>query len=490
MHQPATTSAVTYYLSYQITGSPLTPLGVIGNTSSNSIILEEYVGSGSAALSLPVLGNVARVDQVYGNDSLGSIGGYPYQTINGAVNAVTSAVNSGVGPTGSSIWVMPGTYNLSTGIVLATGSALRGMNTQTVAINMLNVTGPTTLVTMGPSTRLEDVTLNVSTSTGGVPITGIRFPGNTSTTAKLRTAVVNATSTAPYSGNGGNVYGILSDGTTTNPNILSSSIAIRAATINVSSSATGTIRGIAVTGPCQFSIRDTIVYATGPTGPTGTSTIGVEAANTGSFVLLKTSSIFGSSSDISQAASLTTGYTGTTIQLSATDLLSANAGPNGFTVNTEPNQIYFSIIGGNGSAGNISAGTYFLSTGSQNANQLIAAAGSPGFGISIPFSQKCIVFQMNCYTSGATGPLGGSITIDLYKTKLPNDLSTTANSTKIASSGPITSVPFGPIRLLNFSSTFDPVSSSPDYLQVQAVVTGGVSVSFHNSSLTVTLSTY
>jgi hypothetical protein len=354
---------------------------------------------------------------------------------------------------------------------------------------MLNVTGPTTLVTMGPSTRLEDVTLNVSTSTGGFPITGIRFPGNTSTNAKLRTAVVNATSTAPYSGNGGNVYGILSDGTTTNPTVLSSSIAIRATTINVSSSATGTIRGIAVTGPCQFSIRDTIVYATGPTGPTGTSAIGVEAANTGSFVLLKTSSIFGSSSDISQAASLTTGYTGTSIQLSATDLLSANAGLNGFTVNTEPNQIYFSIIGGNGSAGNIPVGTYFLTTGSQNANQLIGG-NPPGFGISIPFSQKCIVFQLNCYTTGSSStPLGGTIEIVLYKTKLPNALSTTLNSTKIISTGPITTVPYGPIRLLNFSATFDPLLSSPDFLQVQAVVTGST-VSLVNNCLIVTLSTY
>jgi hypothetical protein len=98
---------------------------------------------------------------------------------------------------------------------------------------------------------------------------------------------------------------------------------------------------------------------------------------------------------------------------------------------------------------------------------------------------------MNCYTSGVTVAFaaGHSITIDLYKTKLPNNLATTSNSTKIASSGPITSIPSGPIRLLNFSSTFDPVSSSPDYLQVQAVVTGG-SVSFNNSSLTVTLSTY
>ena len=489
MHQPATTSAVTYYLSYQITGSPLTPLGVIGNTSSNSIILEEYIGSGSAALTLPVLGNVARVDQVYGNDSLGSIGGYPYQTINGAVNAVTSAVNSGVGPTGSSIWVMPGTYNLSTGIVLATGSALRGMNTQTVAINMLNVTGPTTLVTMGPSTRLEDVTLNVSTSTGGVPITGIRFPGNTSTTAKLRTAVVNATSTASYSGNGGNVYGILSDGSTTNSTSLLSSIAIRAATINVSSSATGTVRGIMVTGPAQFSIRDTIVYATGPTGPNGTDTIGVHASNTGSFVLLKTSSIFGSSNDIKQNTA--TGYTGSSnIQLAATDLLNANSGENGFSVNTEPNQIYFAIIGRNGAAGHISVGTYFLNPGSQDATHLIG--GNPGgtppaFGISIPFTQRCIVFQLNCYTSGnPAASLGGTITIDLYKTILPNTRSTVSNSTKIATSGPITSVPFGPIRLTNFSATFDPVS---DYLQVQAVVTGAT-LNFDNNCLIVTLSTY
>jgi hypothetical protein len=471
MHQPSTTSAVTYYLSYQITGSPLIPLGVIGNTSSNSIILEEYIGSGSAALTLPVLGNVARVDQVYGNDSLGSIGGYPFQTINSAVNAVTNAVNGGVGPTGSSIWVMPGTYNLSTGIVLATGSALRGMNTQTVAINMLNVTGPTTLVTMGPSTRLEDVTLNVSTSTGGFPITGIRFPGNTSITAKLRTAVVNATSTAPYSGNGGNVYGILSDGsTTTSSNLLSSSISIRATTINVSSSATGTIRGIMVTGPCQFSIRDTIVFATGPTGPNGTSTIGAESSNTGSFMLLKTSSIFGSSSDIKQVGY--SGYTGSTIQLAATDLLSASSGSNGFTVNTEPNQMYFNIF--DAGAGTIIDGsTNYLLPGTVTTTQLV---NNP---LNIPFSQKVIIFALLLYLGGATG---GSVTINLF-----NYNSITSTSTLITTTGPIaTGVPNQVVRLENFSSTFFPFTS---FLRVQIVISGGT-VNVNNSSIFINISTY
>ena len=62
------------------------------------------------------------------------------------------------------------------------------------------------------------------------------------------------------------VYGIYSPGTTTVAS--TSSIAIRASTINVVSTGTGRSRGIYATGDNLFTIRDTDVYASGTSGIT------------------------------------------------------------------------------------------------------------------------------------------------------------------------------------------------------------------------------
>jgi hypothetical protein len=47
MHKPITTSQVTYYMFYQLQGDSLNELGIV-NSSANCIILEEYLGSGTA----------------------------------------------------------------------------------------------------------------------------------------------------------------------------------------------------------------------------------------------------------------------------------------------------------------------------------------------------------------------------------------------------------------------------------------------------------
>jgi hypothetical protein len=54
-------------------------------------------------------GNVAVVDAVYGNDFSASVGGFPYKTIATAVSAVQ---------TGQTVWILPGTYTMSSGITL------------------------------------------------------------------------------------------------------------------------------------------------------------------------------------------------------------------------------------------------------------------------------------------------------------------------------------------------------------------------------------
>ena len=408
-------------------------------------------------------GNVLRVDTVNGNDSIASVNGYPYATVNAAVSAAT-------GPTGT-VWIMPGVYNLSSGITLGTGISLRGLSAQTVTLQMLNVTQSTTLVTMGSSTRLEDVTLNLSsTGSSNLTLTGVQFPQNTSTNAKMRVCIVNVTSNT--TGSNSITYGILASGTGSNVSVLQSTNAIQRSTINVTGP-TGTIRALEVTGSVQFNVRDSVFYAG---GPTGINAIGVEA-NTGSFCYLKTSTIYGVQNDIKQASTVGTGAYGSTITsnllLSSTDLLNQNADANGFITNTSPNQMSFVVIGAINHAN-----TYYLTPGNQIGSQLVSTSV-----FSIPFSQKTIIYSMSVYLNGST-PFNNvtSITVSLY------------NSTNSISQGnlicSVTITPSNPsVIIQNFSSTFNPFISSPNYLQVVITGTGTGSTDL-TSALFITLSSY
>ena len=72
-------------------------------------------------------GNTAVVDAVYGNDSTASIGGSPFLTVTAAVAAVSS---------GQTVWILPGTYTLASGLVLPNGISLRGMSLQLSLIHI------------------------------------------------------------------------------------------------------------------------------------------------------------------------------------------------------------------------------------------------------------------------------------------------------------------------------------------------------------------
>jgi len=98
------------------------------------------------------LGNTAVVDSVYGNNSTASVGGSPYLTVQAAVSAVSS---------GQTVWVLPGTYTLSSGITLTNGTSIRGLSLQTTTLQ-LNVTNSATMITIGENCRIEDLTLNLT----------------------------------------------------------------------------------------------------------------------------------------------------------------------------------------------------------------------------------------------------------------------------------------------------------------------------------------
>jgi hypothetical protein len=304
------------------------------------------------------MGNVLRVDSVYGNDTLApaNLYSYPFKTINGAISNVSST---------QTIHILPGTYNET--IVIPTGIAVRGENTQTVTIQSVNSTSNTTLITMDRNCRLEDVTMTIYSS-NAVDLIGINYPSGTSLTSKLRTTVLNVSSTNAGSNS---TIGIYSGGTSALP--YTTSHAIRGTTVNVASQGSGLTRALYVTDSNRFGARDTNFSAL------GTSSIGVETINVSSFVELKQCSVNGGALDINRRAG--------TIQLSSTDLINATANGNSFSVNTEPSPIFFGVTG------NIANGTKNLMPGTLLHNDLPAIFG-------LPFPQRLIVFQ-GLFTSRA-----------------------------------------------------------------------------------------
>jgi hypothetical protein len=389
-------------------------------------------------------GNVAVVDIVGGNDSTASINGNPFLTIQGAINASVA---------GTTIWVMPGTYNLPAGITLKSNTSLRGISLQGVIIQMTGVVTDTTLITMGTSTRLEDVTLNLS-SASDVNLTAIYFPGSTATTAKVRVCLINVNSTVPTLTK--TICGMFSDGSTTNPNIVLSTNAVQRTTTNVTgnlTSGSGKIRGWYFTGALQFSVRDTVIFAN---GGVGSNTIGVETINTSSLIIIKTSTISGTYYDIRQPSGLTIQNSG--IQLCATDLVNANADDNGFQSNIDTGHLIFSILG------NIGNSTHYLLPGTSNYNSLSSVL------VGIPFAQNIIIFSgILTAILPLAGTMSGTVTINLYNSTSPNSLSNpTPFATMIVNNASTSSI------FTNKCSTFQRQTS---FLHIEFISTGvGTSV--------------
>jgi hypothetical protein len=219
-----------------------------------------------------LLGNVLVVDQVYGNDSIAPLGGLPYKT-------VTAALNGTSGTTGTTVWIMPGTYNLTSGMVLTDGIALRGLNVQTCTLQMLGVTANTTLLKMGENCRVEDLTLKLG-STGQYNLTGIQFGGTSTQTAKLRTSVLTVDNSGVNATDYSDVNGVVCSGSGNLTESTFSFNCIKGSTINVKSNGVGNKRGILVSKSNQVSVRDTNIFVATP-GSTGSigSYVGVETVD-------------------------------------------------------------------------------------------------------------------------------------------------------------------------------------------------------------------
>ena len=312
-----------------------------------------WQGAGGAVASLARFGNVIVVDQINGNDATGAINGLPFQTVNAAVTYMGTLVLPAGGVT---CWIMPGTYSLTAGLTIPDTCSLRGLSTQTTRIQWAaSVPGGTaTLLTMGENTRVEDVTLTLTSTDATTNLVGVRTPNTTSNTSKLRTCVVTVNNAGLAVGTTTNVYGILDDGTGTLGPATFSFNFTRAVTINVLSNGGGAKRGVYVTGANDITFRDTNIYVAAPTdaGSTG-SYHGVETTNNDSDCEFRTSSISGPStaggytgSDLLQTAPTVGVITNKGIQLGpGVDLINKTAGGKPFTTYVTPTTILYGLQG-------------------------------------------------------------------------------------------------------------------------------------------------
>jgi len=248
---------------------------------------------------------------------------------------------------------------------------------------------------------LEDVTVNV-TSSSNVDLIGVDFPSGTPQTAKLRTAVVNVTSTATGLCA---VTGVRSAGTSST--LISSANAIRASTINVIASGTGVNRGILVSAANRFAIRDVNVFISGA----GANNVGVETTHADAITELKISTIAAVTTNVDQSLHHDINRSLGAIVLTGTDLYHNDANGNSFTTTSEPSNLFFGVIG------NIPSGAsrrYYLVPGTVPEGSLSSSTTwEPTLVFSIPWNQPVVVFT---FTLNFTGSLtGATLTFNIHR---------------------------------------------------------------------------
>jgi hypothetical protein len=361
-------------------------------------------GSSLIGVTIPTTrtwGNTLFVDPVYGNDgsALRERKDKSFLSLDAAIAAALS---------GDTILLLPGTYTPSSGITIPAGVTIKGLGgSQSVTIQRLGVGVATTLVTMGENSRLEDVTLKL-TSSSHVTLTGIRFPGTTGATAKVRRCVVTVDNSTAGAGSS-NVTGVLVQQTGTGGREVN---AIRATTISVASTQGGTKRALLVdTSAGNFSVRDTN-FVCSAVSLTGTA-IAVEVNIASALLTILSAYIEGQTADVSRTAG--------SLELGAATLKNANTNGKSFTTITSSDSFFW------GESGGFPPGTNFMRFGDGDASsteialrifrpmviqKLSARLGTaPGAGESITFTvRKNIADTALALTIAGTSTVGENST--------------------------------------------------------------------------------
>jgi len=357
----------------------------------------------SNTLPAASFGNVLRVDQVYGNDTLGAVGTYPYATLSKALSVATN---------GQLVQIMPGTYTQASNLTVSSGVAIRGAGTQSVVIQRLNATTSVTMFTLGSNCRIEDVTLTLTSSTAvtaGAVYTAVNVDDGNIPSAKLRTMVINVTNNNPS----GSCVGLLTTGNSTTPANVTSADTVRGSTINVNASGQqgGYAQCIRVAGSNRTSARDTNLFVTG-TNCTGSKLIGCETVSAG-YLDLRASVISASGDATSitncSLAEISQTNASSEIMLSYTRLQNHNANGLGFTPAQIPTNIVFGIFDTNSWTSTDFFKSYHLLPGTMVRSTSISNSAN-----AAPFiiEQDCIL--RGVYLS-ANASLGASVmTLNVY----------------------------------------------------------------------------
>lgn len=243
--------------------------------------------------ALMKMGKVLVVDSVNGNDTTAAVNGLPFLTVQAALAHIVSNSLTGV-----TVWIMPGTYALSAGITIPDNCSIRGLSLQTTKLTLAasNPGGTVTMLTMGENTRVEDLSLTITSSNATTNLVGIATPGTSSVTSKLRTSVLTVDNSGLAVGTTTNVYGVHCAGTgTLGPSTFSFNC-LKGSTINVKSNGGGNKFGLHMpsSSASQISTRDINVYVSAPTDAASTGLyVGVYTDNANSQVQVRTTSISG-----------------------------------------------------------------------------------------------------------------------------------------------------------------------------------------------------
>jgi hypothetical protein len=308
------------------------------DTSLNGVSTDGKIVVPSVTAAHHSRGNTITVDAVYGDELVNSEQRYtrPFKTIRAAL-AVARA--------GDIVFLTAGEYDIlelslvtiSYGyvgpIVIPAGVSIRGAGTKVCSINALNVTVAATLITMGSQSRLEDVTLNLS-SAANVDLIGIDFPSGTPQTANVVSCILRVISTGT-----GNVTGIRSEGTSSTES--SSSTAVHSSIISVYPNGSGTNRCILVSNSNRFTLHDSHLYVNG----SGANNVGVETTVAGAICELKTCTVSSATTNVVKSSCHDILRSYGQIILTSTELSRKDAGTQSFTSTSTPTTLTFGMIG-------------------------------------------------------------------------------------------------------------------------------------------------
>jgi hypothetical protein len=152
------------------------------------------------------------------------------------------------------------------------------------------------MLTMGENTRVEDLSLTLTSTDGTTNLVGIALPGTTSVNSKLRVSVLTVDNSTVAVGTTTNVYGVLCSGAGVLGPATFSFNMLKGGTINVKSNGAGNKFGIFMpsTSASEVSTRDMNIYVAAPTDPLSTGLyVGIYTDNANSQVQVRTSAVSG-----------------------------------------------------------------------------------------------------------------------------------------------------------------------------------------------------